>query len=635
MKKAILIMMTAVAVFMLTACSGEKVVYETDSAAAGDKKGQWTVMVYMCGGDDETVNCDYTKKLEEIMSVNTSDEINVLIQTGGSEKWHIKGIYSDYCQRFKAQKGKLYLADQTVVSNMGDYRTLADFISWGTSNYKSDKYMLILSGAGGGTMHGVGYDELYENDSLELDEIAYAMSVAGAKLDMVAFDTSLMGSMEVAMEASMCADYMTAPQDVISNDEWDYSSVLEYLSDYPKMDAKELGKVICASYYKRCENKGREKDAAMSLVDLSGMSTLNQAFDGMAGDMLTSTDGFLNYTELANAISGVQVYGGATEDEGFSNSVDVGDMSVKIREYVGNTVDMFIEELNKTVIYRVCGERKECSTGLSVYYPLSENNDELSEYVKMANSSKYKEFLCKICTQCEVENANTENYTSSWAWSTYNNDIAAMEYKTIKDGDVYELNILGNMDLFKSIDINVYKSDKGSGEYVYIGKTAVPEVNWDGGIFKYTQNGKVLSLCGKNITSRLVGHYDGYDIYSTPVILNGERSNIRIKHNLEKDKYEIIGAWGGIDLENGRAYKGIRKVGFFDRITPILTVYDKEHQKNNYATGSHIVKMFGGVREKNLSNGNYVFEYELTDIYGLKRWGTPVDGILNSGKLTL
>ena len=35
---------------------------------------------------------------------------------------------------------------------------------------------------------------------------------------------------------------------------------------------------------------------------------------------------------------------------------------------------------------------------------------------------------------------------------------------------VNELNILGNMDMFKSVDINVYKADKKSGNYTYIGK---------------------------------------------------------------------------------------------------------------------------------------------------------------------
>lgn len=64
------------------------------------------------------------QKLDEIMNVNYSDNINVIVQTGGSSKWHTKNIYSDYCQRFKAGKNKLYLEDQSMAANMGDYNTL-------------------------------------------------------------------------------------------------------------------------------------------------------------------------------------------------------------------------------------------------------------------------------------------------------------------------------------------------------------------------------------------------------------------------------------------------------------------------------------------------------------------------------
>ena len=119
----------------------------------------------------------------------------------------------------------------------------------------------------------------------------------------------------------------------------------------------------------------------------------------MAGDMLTATDSLLNYVNLSKAISGVQLYGGATVDEGFSNSVDLGDMAVKTSEFVGNTSDVLINTLNETVLYRVCGERKANSTGLALYYPLWENNDELQEYMEISNSVKYKEFLLKICNR--------------------------------------------------------------------------------------------------------------------------------------------------------------------------------------------------------------------------------------------
>ena len=109
-----------------------------------------------------------------------------------------RNIYSDYCQRFKAGKNKLYLEDQSMAANMGDYNTLANFISWGTSKYKANHYMLILSGAGGGLMNGMAYDELNGNDSLNLEEISYGISAAGVNFEMCIRDSNMTAEVDLS-----------------------------------------------------------------------------------------------------------------------------------------------------------------------------------------------------------------------------------------------------------------------------------------------------------------------------------------------------------------------------------------------------------------------------------------------------
>ena len=47
-------------------------------------------------------------------------------------------------------------------------------------------------------MNGMAYDELNGNDSLNLEEISYGISAAGVNFDMLSFDSSLMGSLEIA-----------------------------------------------------------------------------------------------------------------------------------------------------------------------------------------------------------------------------------------------------------------------------------------------------------------------------------------------------------------------------------------------------------------------------------------------------
>ena len=68
MKRVTLIITAVLTVLMLTACSSNKVVYESNTESQGGNKA-WTVLIYMCGGDDESVNGDYSKKLDEIMNM--------------------------------------------------------------------------------------------------------------------------------------------------------------------------------------------------------------------------------------------------------------------------------------------------------------------------------------------------------------------------------------------------------------------------------------------------------------------------------------------------------------------------------------------------------------------------------------
>ena len=48
------------------------------------KKGSKTLFIYMCGSDLESKQGAATKNIEEILSTQLDDNINVVIQTGGA-----------------------------------------------------------------------------------------------------------------------------------------------------------------------------------------------------------------------------------------------------------------------------------------------------------------------------------------------------------------------------------------------------------------------------------------------------------------------------------------------------------------------------------------------------------------------
>ena len=492
--------------------------------------------------------------------------------------------------------------------------------------------MLIVSGAGGGAINGMAYDENYEDDRLNLEELSYAISLAGRSFDIICLDAPLMGSIETAAALSTSASYLVAPQGIQNGDTWDYAATLKRVCDNPSSAPADICKVICDDYYAACERNETAADAAMSVIDMSKVSTLNQAFDGMAGEMLLSTDQMSNYISMTDAIKTAHTYGGAAKGEGYSNLIDLGDAAMKISSLVGNTADAVMEALNDAVIYRVCGENERESTGLGMYYPLSPKNDELQQYMDNAVSVNYKEFLRKICINCAVEDtlSNTADYTSSWSWACYDNAMRELQYMTVLDNNSYELHITGDMTVIKDVCVNVYKEQDGS--YVFLGNHHDLEGDFASGVFKDVFDGTMPKLISKDVSVSLIRDYGDHALYAVPVILNGERASVRVKRSAEGD-YEIVGAWSGAD-ENGKVTTAMRKLGAFDRITPLLELYDEEHKNVNYISGSAGIKFGGGVAEDTVGNGDYLFEFEITDIYGGKRHGTPVRAHISGGKVT-
>ena len=72
-----------------TTSSGSSITSTSISTSDGviQNKGKYTVLIYMCGSDLESQNYLATANIQELVSSNISDELNVVIETGGAKKW--------------------------------------------------------------------------------------------------------------------------------------------------------------------------------------------------------------------------------------------------------------------------------------------------------------------------------------------------------------------------------------------------------------------------------------------------------------------------------------------------------------------------------------------------------------------
>ena len=131
-----------------------------------------TVMVYMIGSDLESEDGSATDDLLEMADAALSENIHLVLQTGGTETWWNDVCTDDESERFVIENGDMTLLQSLGSMNMTDADTLSDFIRFSAESYPADRYELILWDHGGGTMTGFGYDELYEDTSLTLSSLS-------------------------------------------------------------------------------------------------------------------------------------------------------------------------------------------------------------------------------------------------------------------------------------------------------------------------------------------------------------------------------------------------------------------------------------------------------------------------------
>ena len=134
-------------------------------------------MVYMCGTDLESRSGMATSDLQEMAAANLSDNVNIIVYTGGCTRWRVSGISNTVNQIYQLRNGQLNTLEKNYgTGSMTNPSTLTGFIQYCKKNFKADRYDLIFWDHGGGSISGYGYDENYpRSGSMNLANIQKAV----------------------------------------------------------------------------------------------------------------------------------------------------------------------------------------------------------------------------------------------------------------------------------------------------------------------------------------------------------------------------------------------------------------------------------------------------------------------------
>jgi hypothetical protein len=405
------------------------------------KETEWTIMVYMAADNNLAVDMAYA--MEQIRRAAGPDagNPNLFVYYDGAA---VPTLYCDFTDplaprylRSYAVEDKLYPVPEAQNENAADSRSVLNFVDWCVNKApverdgqpargrRSRKYALIFSG------HSLGFQDegLFRDETSgksmtmsdlrgvlqrlvstreELEQGPRAIGSAGApagsdttvilgqKLDILGFDSCVMGMLEVGHQFSGVARTMIASEGSIPSAGWPYERILKALGRHDQaVEAAAEG--IVREYIKSQEPYtvgGISVDIAA--WDLGKVKELARAFSALSESLLECFEHRESriHRQMERAL--VHVHW-KCQSYMFDQNVDLGDFcdllerecGLMAGELGGDDAILLtrvqercrevLVELGRTVILSgFCGGAYQYSNGASVFFPWSRAGYEVS-----------------------------------------------------------------------------------------------------------------------------------------------------------------------------------------------------------------------------------------------------------------
>ncbi len=394
--------------------------------ASAKEQAEWLIYLYMVGSDLEAGRGDYpggaaTIDISEIGSSKIGKNVHFLLMTGGANDWKNELISSKKSQIYDIRDGNANLVFESAPMNMGLSSTLAEFIKVGEEIYAPKHRMIIFWDHGGGPAKGVGYDQIFNNDYLNMKEISDAFAMVFGDtykpFDVIGFDACLMASLPVAYAMSPWGHTMVASEETEPGTGWFYTPWLDALEAKPNMSLKELGANIISSYVQACNEIGQGDELTLSSTSLDALPELMIAYNNMGSVMMdvigSNPKKLLN--DLERAAKQSESYGtNDKSDQDFTDSIDLLHYVNNLKSYAPEEANAVIKALDAYVLDNYNGPMKQ-SSGISVYYPIGKLAEQYD--VVMLNGPSVFELIHAIAIMVTTGQVGTDekqydNYVS-------------------------------------------------------------------------------------------------------------------------------------------------------------------------------------------------------------------------------
>lgn len=645
---------------------------------AGNGQDVVTIMVYMCGTDLESKYGMATNDITEMCAASLSDNINIIIYTGGCLQWKTSAISNQTNQIYKITNGRLELLESNMGNKvMTDPATLTEFIKYCKKNYPANRNDLILWDHGGGSLSGYGYDEKNRTaGSMGLSGIHKALKDANMTFDFVGFDACLMATLETGLMMSNYADYMIASEETEPGIGWYYTDWLNELSKNTSMPTTQIGKNIVDGFITECGRKCAGQKTTLSVIDLAELNyTVPDKLNSFS-QATTTTIQSNNYKTISDARAGSREFATSSGIDqidlvNFANSIgskeakDLSDALLSAVKY--NQTSSSMTNAYGISIYFPYKKASKVSSAVSSYQAIGLGNDyakciqsfagleqsgqisaggtasPLGSLLGMSGGSgtSGQDAITQLLTAFMaggrnipgVENTDYMNDSDVYDLDAAAKYVAAHQFDASKlawttetDG-TYTLSLADDQwELIQSLQVNMFLDD-GEG-YIDLGLDNVYSFTDDGKLIGDTSNAW-LAIDGQPIAYYYEDSVIDGDTYTimghSPVLINGDRAELILVFDNAHPSGYIAGArLAYVDGETETIAKGTTELTEGDVIDFLCDYYSYDGTyENSYYLGEQMAYSEDLTVSDVIVEGDSQITYLLTDLYGQEYW-TPV-----------
>ena len=291
------------------------------------------------------------------------------------------------------------------------------------------------------------------------------------------------------------------------------------------------------------------------------------------------------------------------------------------------------------MIYKVSGIYRAESTGLSCYYSYNGDLDDLNGYINMGTGIAFKHLYAYGLTGKMAEGGDAYLASLNVQQLPAITTLADMNW----DGAPLDLNDEGSSiltlgpeakDILAGIGFSLYYVDETNDRMLLLGTDNDLTADWENGVFYDNFRGVWGAIDGHLVYMELSFEGEDYNLYSVPILLNGEAYNLQVAYDFTAEKWSILGASQELD-ESGMASKELRLLKEGDVITTIwkLASYSGDDDFAMHAAEEVTVTADTAFGEAPLFDGKYSMIFEMWDAAGNYAYSDAVTFDCSGGEI--